>query len=63
MNASNALFQARRIPGRLEVDNRGGRLQVESYSAGIGREEDPAVRLALKFFDECTALLGGNAPM
>ena len=63
MNAPNALLQTRRIPRRLEVDDSGGRLQVESYSARIGREEYPAVMLALKCFDERTALPRGNAPM
>jgi hypothetical protein len=54
------MLQTRRIPGRLEVDDSGDRLQIESYSARIGREEDPAVRLALKFCDECTAIPGGR---
>src|ERR1700693_5433225 len=61
MDAPNALLQARRIPGRLEVDYGGSHLQVESDAARIGGEGDSAAGVAVKLLDEFTPVVGGDA--
>ena len=59
VGAGDALFQHGRIPGQVEVDHQAGGLQVESHSAGVGREKDTDVVVFKESFDKRPSLAGG----
>ena len=55
--AGDALFELGRVPGQVAVDDDAGVLEVQARRAGIGAEEDAAVRVGLEGVDLGAAAL------
>ena len=59
--AADASFEFRGIPREVAVHDDAGDLEVEADSAGIGAEEEAAVRIVMKGADFLAAVLLGDA--
>jgi hypothetical protein len=53
----DALFEAGGIPGKVAIDHDAGVLEVQPDAAGIGAEEEAAVRVVAEGEDLAAALL------
>src|ERR1039457_5933260 len=61
VHPANALLQARRVPWRLKIDHRRGRLKVQSNTAGIGGEKYFALGIAPEFLHKSAPISRGHA--
>jgi hypothetical protein len=52
MDTCDALFENRRIPRQVHIDQRRGVLQIEPSATGIGRQEDAAVGIVAEALDQ-----------
>ncbi len=59
--AGDALFELCRVPGEVAIDDDAGVLEVEADAAGIGAEEEAAVRIVAEGEDLAAAFLLGDA--
>ena len=55
--SADALFEHRRVPGRIDVDDRVGRLKIQYRSAGVRGDEQPAPRVVLETVDDSLTFL------
>jgi hypothetical protein len=52
VDAGDPLFQNRRIPGEIEIDDGIGRLEIQAGGPGIGGEKKASIRFPLKPGDQ-----------
>jgi len=57
MRPADALFEHRGIPRQIDVDHRVGRLKIQAGRTGVGRDEQPALRIGLEAVDDLLAFL------
>jgi len=61
MDAANALLQNGGVPGLIDVDNRGGVLQIQADAASVRRQEYAAVRLLFEARDQVFPFRSGHS--
>ena len=61
MDAADPLLEHGRVPRLVEIHHRRGVLQVQAHAAGVGRKEQPALRVFLELLDEVLAFRAGHA--
>ncbi len=57
MDASHALFQARRVPGDIVVDHEPANLQIDAFASRIGRNQVFRAAFGDRATEECDLFL------
>src|ERR1035438_9813373 len=56
VDSSNPLLEAGGVPGGLEIDDRRGRLEIQTNASRVRGKEHAAIRIAPEFFHEGAAI-------